>query len=185
MKLFTNSKNPIVTFFKSSEAAILTLKTHVVLKYSTIYRKLPSTCTYLRRFSLHQMRGEHWRKSTNDREESLYRNYDEAFGIILRISKGFHIQAKPFGLFFSSTRQSKHLKTSRACTHKVQIHFFYVSLKGCSSHDPVPLTDGQLCVMCSVICNQILSPWLGKIVDYGIGRVSYRPARLHNRENKT
>jgi hypothetical protein len=34
--------------------------------------------------------GGHRRKSTNDREGSLCRNYDAASGKILRISKGFN-----------------------------------------------------------------------------------------------
>jgi hypothetical protein len=38
----------------------------------------------LRGFFLHPMRGGHWRKSANNKEGSRYRNYDTAFGTVLK-----------------------------------------------------------------------------------------------------
>jgi hypothetical protein len=46
------------------------------------------------------MRGGHWRKSTNDREGSRYRNYDAASGPILKISKAFIEASKIFIFIF-------------------------------------------------------------------------------------
>ena len=44
---------------------------------------------------------------------SQYRNYDAAFGTILTISKGFHVEgSKIFTFIFSSTWQPTSLKTS-------------------------------------------------------------------------
>jgi hypothetical protein len=46
------------------------------------------------------MRGGHWRKSTNDKEGSRNRNYDAAFRILLRMSKGLHKSKQNLILIF-------------------------------------------------------------------------------------
>jgi hypothetical protein len=81
-----------VTLSRSSEAAICTntfagyFKT--ICGYETSYRKPPRTCTifvHFRGFFLHPMRGGDWRKSTNNRDESQYRNYDAGYETILEL----------------------------------------------------------------------------------------------------
>jgi hypothetical protein len=46
------------------------------------------------------MRGGHWRKSTNARKRSQYRNYDAGYGPMLRISNGLIDSSKIFKLIF-------------------------------------------------------------------------------------
>ncbi len=106
-------------------------RSQTTIQYSTIailLNPLPFHCTLplsclghvnLRRLFLQPMRGGHWRKSTNDREGSRYRNYDAASGPILKISQGFHgsKQKKSLNLIFSSTRHPKNYKPA-AHEHK-------------------------------------------------------------------
>ncbi len=79
----------------------------MVLKYHT--RRRLAKDTNLREFFLHIVRTGHKRKSTNDREGNRYRNYDAAFGQILRISKGFHrsMQNQNYFLFDQASKNFK------------------------------------------------------------------------------
>jgi hypothetical protein len=101
--------------------------------------------------------------------DSPEQKFNEASCIILRISKGFLKQAKPFDLFFSSTRQAEHLKTSVAHGHKVQIQFFYAPLKDIHLMTQSLWHDGQLGVTSSLwSATKFLLSDKGNIVDYGI-----------------
>jgi hypothetical protein len=81
MKLLTNSKRP------SSNPLQRLRSGH--FNHGNVYRNPPVILKYhfsgsrlghvnLRGFLFHKMKGGHWRKSTNDREGSWYRNYDVA-----------------------------------------------------------------------------------------------------------
>jgi hypothetical protein len=106
MNWLTNSSNPFHRLWSGPldpENAYRNLP--VVLKYHTGSRRRLG-------FFLHPIRCGHRRKSTNDREESQYRNSDAASGAFLRNSKGFSKQALSFYLFFSLTTHPRNLKTS-------------------------------------------------------------------------
>jgi hypothetical protein len=103
MKLLSNTKNPSSNPLQrlqngDFDPGTVYWNPPVVLKYYTGHTQLGG-------FFLHPVRGGHWRKSTNDREGSRYRNYDAAFGTILRISQDFHRCKQKVFIYFASSRE--------------------------------------------------------------------------------
>ena len=92
-----------VTLLTGFEAAILTITCRNPPVDLKIHPRSRLGHLNLRGFSLHPMRGEQWRKSTNNIEGSWYRNYYAASGQILKISKGFHKSKQIVISFLSST----------------------------------------------------------------------------------
>jgi hypothetical protein len=85
--LLTNFKNPSGNPLYSSEAAILAMKTFTRTRCGPEKAHTGSRKGHvnLDEYFVHPMRGGHRRKFISDRDESWYRNYEEASGQSLKL----------------------------------------------------------------------------------------------------